>query len=72
LNQSWSKPKTKHKSPNVLKFITRFNNLSNWVASSILKAAKLRARAKVMAKCIKLAEVRQSMQRFVVVVVDDV
>lgn len=64
LNQSWSKPKTKHKSPNVLKFITRFNNLSNWVASSILKAAKLRQRAKVMSKCIKLAEHLKNLHNF--------
>ena len=36
----------------------RFNNVSMWVASSIVKVTKLKARAKLMARMIKIAEVR--------------
>lgn len=64
LGQAWSKPKTKHKSPNVLKFISRFNNLSTWVASSIVKVPKVKARTKLMAKMIKIAEHLRQLNNF--------
>jgi hypothetical protein len=56
LNQSWNKPKLKHRSPNVLRTIARFNEISNWVASSILRVEKVRDRTRIMAKLIRIAE----------------
>eukprot|EP01094_Clydonella_sp_ATCC50884_P017153 TRINITY_DN2930_c0_g1_i4.p1 TRINITY_DN2930_c0_g1~~TRINITY_DN2930_c0_g1_i4.p1 ORF type:complete len:663 (-),score=176.22 TRINITY_DN2930_c0_g1_i4:230-2110(-) len=64
LGQAWSKPKTKHKSPNVLKFISRFNNLSTWVATSIIKVPKVKARTKLMARMIKIAEHLRALNNF--------
>ena len=43
---------------NVLRLINRFNTVSMWVATSILKVVKVRDRAKLMAKFIKIADVR--------------
>eukprot|EP01111_Echinosteliopsis_oligospora_P014929 TRINITY_DN5748_c1_g1_i1.p1 TRINITY_DN5748_c1_g1~~TRINITY_DN5748_c1_g1_i1.p1 ORF type:complete len:673 (+),score=164.12 TRINITY_DN5748_c1_g1_i1:79-2019(+) len=56
LNQSWNKPKLKHRSPNVLRTIARFNDMSEWVASSILAVERVRDRARIMAKFIRIAE----------------
>lgn len=42
---------------NVLRLITRFNTVSMWVATSILKVATVKARGKLMGKFIKIAEV---------------
>ena len=36
LQQAWSKPKLKHKAPNVVALITRFNALSLWFVYAIL------------------------------------
>ncbi len=36
LNQAWTKPKLQHKAPNLLARIHRFNDVSSWVASTIL------------------------------------
>jgi len=56
MNQSWSKPKLKHRSPNVLAMIKRFNVISNWVTVSILNVPTVRDRARVMAKFIHIAD----------------
>merc|ERR1712137_1211 len=56
LNQSWSKPKYKHRAMNILRLINRFNTVSMWVATSILKVPGVRARGKLMGKFIKIAE----------------
>ncbi|EFA74821.1 hypothetical protein PPL_11854 [Heterostelium album PN500] len=56
LNQSWNKPKLRHRSPNVLTLITRFNEISSWTASLILSNDKVKDRARNMAKIIKIAE----------------
>jgi len=56
MNQSWSKPKLRHRSPNVLAMIKRFNVVSNWVTVSILSVPTVRDRARLMAKFIHIAE----------------
>ncbi|EGC38002.1 aimless RasGEF [Dictyostelium purpureum] len=56
LNQSWNKTKLKSRAPNVLKMIDRFNSVSMWVATMIIQTAKVKARARMMARFIKIAE----------------
>ncbi|EGG19007.1 Ras guanine nucleotide exchange factor [Cavenderia fasciculata] len=56
LNQSWNKPKLRHRSPNVLALISRFNEISSWTASMILNHDKVKDRARVMAKFVKIGE----------------
>eukprot|EP01102_Stenamoeba_stenopodia_P019471 TRINITY_DN7366_c0_g1_i1.p1 TRINITY_DN7366_c0_g1~~TRINITY_DN7366_c0_g1_i1.p1 ORF type:complete len:301 (+),score=63.93 TRINITY_DN7366_c0_g1_i1:62-964(+) len=64
LNQSWSKPKLKHRSPNVLKMIHFFNSLSLWVSIGILQMVRVKERAKVMTKFIKLAEHLRALKNY--------
>merc|ERR1712054_445005 len=42
LNQAWSKAKYPHRAPNVLAMSFRFNSLSMWVATSILRMPRLK------------------------------
>ncbi|KAJ5076989.1 ras guanine nucleotide exchange factor i-related [Anaeramoeba ignava] len=55
LNQSWNKSKYKHKAPNVLAFIQRFNDVSLWVATSVVRQDSLKSRMGVIVKFIKIA-----------------
>ncbi|KAJ3427944.1 guanine nucleotide exchange factor [Anaeramoeba flamelloides] len=64
LNQAWSKEKTKHRSPNVLALIQRFNSLSGWVTSTILLFNKIRKRSKLINKFIKVAEHMKNLNNF--------
>ena len=48
LNQSWNKPKLKHRSPHVLEMIQRFNTLSRYLCGQILHTEGVKERAKVM------------------------
>lgn len=57
LNQAWNKPKLKHRASNVLAMINRSNEVSGWVAAMILKQEKLRTRARMWIKFVKIAEV---------------
>ncbi|KAL6058729.1 Ras guanine nucleotide exchange factor A, variant 2 [Balamuthia mandrillaris] len=57
LNLSWSKPKQRHRSPNVLKMIRYFNDVSTWVYSCVVQCDRLRNRARIMLKFLKLTEV---------------
>jgi len=56
LNQSWNKTKLKHRAPNVLKMIDRFNSVSMWVATLIIQTPKVKARARMMARFMRIAE----------------
>lgn len=56
LNQSWNKPKLRHRSPNVIRMINRFNEVSHWVATSILRQERIRDRSRTMAKFIRIAD----------------
>lgn len=64
LNQVWNKPKQRHRAPNVVKMIRRFNEISNWVATSIVGSEKIRQRVKVMTKFLRLADILRKMNNF--------
>jgi len=53
---SWCKPSQHHRSPNVLAMITRFNQISLWVAHTILKFDMAKLRGKMMMKFINIAK----------------
>jgi hypothetical protein len=57
LNQSWNKPKLRHRSPNVIRMINRFNDVSHWVVTSILRVEKIRDRVRTMVKLVRVADV---------------
>eukprot|EP01130_Rhizamoeba_saxonica_P018154 TRINITY_DN9003_c0_g1_i1.p1 TRINITY_DN9003_c0_g1~~TRINITY_DN9003_c0_g1_i1.p1 ORF type:complete len:668 (+),score=168.04 TRINITY_DN9003_c0_g1_i1:74-2077(+) len=54
LNNAWSKPKLKHRSKNVLRYISRFNDISLWVSNTILNEPFLKQRVKVFSKIIDI------------------
>eukprot|EP00026_Physarum_polycephalum_P002714 Phypoly_transcript_02722.p1 GENE.Phypoly_transcript_02722~~Phypoly_transcript_02722.p1 ORF type:complete len:821 (+),score=152.14 Phypoly_transcript_02722:35-2497(+) len=56
LNQSWNKAKLRHRSPNVIRMINRFNDVSHWVVTSILRVEKIRDRARTMAKLVRVGD----------------
>ncbi|KAL9654235.1 hypothetical protein ABK040_010267 [Willaertia magna] len=56
LNCSWSKPKLRHRSKNVIKSIEFFNKLSNWFATQILTEESLRERKNKMTKLMNVAK----------------
>jgi len=55
-NLAWSKPQLKHRSMNVLKMIDRSTKVSQWVATAIVKEERLRNRARLVQKFIKIAQ----------------
>ena len=59
LNQAWNKPKLRYRSPNVLKMIDNFNNISLWMSSLILMKETSRERAAQIKKIVKIAEVNR-------------
>ncbi|KAF2074781.1 hypothetical protein CYY_003927 [Polysphondylium violaceum] len=56
LNQSWNKAKLKYRAQNVLKIIDRFNSVSMWVATLIIQTPKVKARARMMSRFMRIAE----------------
>jgi hypothetical protein len=64
LQQSWMKPKLKHRAPNVLAMIARFNNVSSWMGTVICMEDKVRNRARVMQKLIGVAEHLRKLNNF--------
>eukprot|EP01090_Pellita_catalonica_P015814 TRINITY_DN4362_c0_g1_i1.p1 TRINITY_DN4362_c0_g1~~TRINITY_DN4362_c0_g1_i1.p1 ORF type:complete len:588 (-),score=80.76 TRINITY_DN4362_c0_g1_i1:368-2131(-) len=63
-NQSWNKAKHRHRAPSVLKMISRFNDISGWVASTIMNEAKIRNRSRVMTKFIRIAGCLRKLNNF--------
>jgi len=55
LSGAWMKEELKHRATNVLTLITRFNNVSLWVASSILWQERLKDRQRMLQKFIRIA-----------------
>jgi len=64
LNKAWNTPKLRHRSPNVLAMIHRFNVVSEWVAYMCVKPERARQRAKVMTRFIRIGEHLRSLQNF--------
>jgi hypothetical protein len=56
LNQAWNKPSLQSRCPNVMAAIERFNIVSKWVVSMIIKVENLRTRAKMFAKCLAISK----------------
>jgi hypothetical protein len=58
LNQNWMHKTLKEElAPNILAMIRRFNDVSTWVASEVLKCKDLVLRTKVLKHIIEIAEV---------------
>jgi son of sevenless-like protein len=64
LFQAWNKPQLKHRAPNVLRMISRTNNVALWVASSILWNPKLVDRTNAMVRLIQVAEHLRKVNNF--------
>lgn len=61
---AWNKPKLRHRSPNVLLMVNRFNRTANWIASEVLLETNLRNRAKLLGKVIKLASALRDLRNY--------
>eukprot|EP00118_Oscarella_pearsei_P003292 m.13785 g.13785 ORF g.13785 m.13785 type:complete len:1275 (+) comp25228_c0_seq1:253-4077(+) len=64
LNQSWCRPKYKHKAQNLLKLIARVNCITKWVATAILSQNTARDRARRMILFIELAHYLYKLHNF--------
>jgi hypothetical protein len=64
LHQSWSKAKYKHRAPHIIALIRRFNHISEWAATQIVLASKLRQRAHVLTKLIGIADHLRKLQNY--------
>jgi hypothetical protein len=57
VSQHWMSKKKEQLAPNILKMISRFNEVSNWVASEIVKCVELSQRTKILRFVIEMCEV---------------
>ncbi|KAJ3440999.1 guanine nucleotide exchange factor [Anaeramoeba flamelloides] len=64
VSQAWSKEKFKHKAPNVLAFIDKFNHLGSYFNHLILDGKRVRDRVKAFVKIIKIGEICFSFNNF--------
>lgn len=64
LQQAWNNPKLQHLSPNVLAFVGRFNVVSGWVSSMIVKVELLRNRVRMMTKIVNIAKCLYALNNF--------
>ncbi|KAJ3443842.1 ras guanine nucleotide exchange factor i-related [Anaeramoeba flamelloides] len=55
LKLAWRNEKYKHRAPNLIALNKRFNDLTEWVVTTILQCDKLRKRTKVLIRFIKIA-----------------
>jgi len=56
LNQAWNKESLKHRAPNVLAMIHRFNNISLWAASEILFHPSIKERVAMYVRLVNVTE----------------
>lgn len=63
-NQNWSKEKTKHLSPNLNNLVKLFNDVTSWVASSVVLERQVRNRAKLLARFITIAQHLRDLNNF--------
>jgi len=63
LNQCWNKPHLRHRAPNVLKMIHRFNQLSHSISTHIIQPTRIKQRAKALEFWLKVAEVSSYLLR---------
>jgi hypothetical protein len=57
-NQAWTRKNKETTSANVLKMIKRFNEVSTWVSTEIVRTEKLKDRIAVLSKFLEVADVR--------------
>jgi len=60
-NKAWCSEESVVVSPNVSEIITRFNKLSYWIASEIMRHPDLSGRVKVLCKFIKMGEMLRTL-----------
>ncbi|KAK5579589.1 hypothetical protein RB653_009273 [Dictyostelium firmibasis] len=54
----------KHKTPHITNIMDRFNNVSTWVSTTIVRGENLKNRVKIMNKFIKIAEHLKNLNNF--------
>eukprot|EP01132_Coremiostelium_polycephalum_P002360 gene2360-2911_t len=64
INQAWAKEKTRHLAPNIRAAIDRFNLVTKWVCTIILKEEKIRTRTKIVSKILKIAKILRSYSNY--------
>eukprot|EP00339_Tiarina_fusa_P025431 CAMPEP_0117002376 /NCGR_PEP_ID=MMETSP0472-20121206/4073_1 /TAXON_ID=693140 ORGANISM="Tiarina fusus, Strain LIS" /NCGR_SAMPLE_ID=MMETSP0472 /ASSEMBLY_ACC=CAM_ASM_000603 /LENGTH=1327 /DNA_ID=CAMNT_0004702717 /DNA_START=12 /DNA_END=3995 /DNA_ORIENTATION=- len=64
LGLAWSKKNAQERSPNILKMINRFNIVSNWVCSEILKQETQKQRVDTLNHFIEIAERCKGLNNF--------
>ena len=60
----WAKARTNHQSPNVLRLVDRFNQVSQWTIAEIVTTARLDDRVAMMEKLIKVAHKLLGLQNY--------
>lgn len=64
LNLSWSKQDRDARAPNIVAFIKRFNLVSTWVATEIVKQERLKERVMALKNFIRIAQEMRQMGNF--------
>ncbi len=62
--QQWSKPKLRHRSPNVVSLVTRLNRISYWIATVILAQDSDESRAATLSFFIEVAKALRNLNNF--------
>jgi len=63
-NLGWTKKDCEKRSPNILKFISRFNQVSNWISAELLQIADPKKRATTLAFFVDLAKEFETLNNF--------
>ncbi|KAJ6246040.1 guanine nucleotide exchange factor [Anaeramoeba flamelloides] len=64
VEQSWNKKKERHKAPNVMRMINKFNEFSKYVIESIVSQTSVKKRANEFFRWIKVAKELHDIQNF--------
>lgn len=64
IDQNWMSKRKEELAPNILKMISRFNYMSNWIQSEIVKCADLSQRAQILRHIIEVAEACKELNNF--------
>eukprot|EP01130_Rhizamoeba_saxonica_P000136 TRINITY_DN10149_c0_g1_i1.p1 TRINITY_DN10149_c0_g1~~TRINITY_DN10149_c0_g1_i1.p1 ORF type:complete len:1029 (+),score=234.80 TRINITY_DN10149_c0_g1_i1:25-3111(+) len=64
LGQAWAKKDRVTRAPNICRMIDRFNLVSGWVATTIVRVVELRERIKTVQKFIEIAEHLRDLNNF--------
>jgi len=64
VSQHWMSKRKEELAPNILRMISRFNDVSNWVASEIVKCTDLTQRTKILRFVIEMCEYCYELNNF--------